>query len=250
MDYLNYLNLNELNNIDSALVSLMNYMNELKFKEDIRVMKNKLEIGRELRSLDFARKMKVYNLVADYCYVEFKDIKKYKGLFPLFACLKKDKTEYYVLIYDITDLGIITKDINTKEQLIRIEDFKQYYNDRIIVIKDKRQFVKKYSYLNEIKKLRKIASISGASLYVLCWVIAALIYACSPGEATNEMSKNEWLFVVFMLLILFAIFGPIYLISRFIFDDKKKKLEKEINTLGNDFLLVKLPIIEEEERLD
>ena len=125
------LDINNIKPILSGPIALMNYMNDLKYNEKLDKIKQKLEITRELHSIEFARKLKEYKLICDVKGLEYRDLKKED--FPFIACCKKKNEEMFFIIYDFTDDGVVTKDENKEEKLIGVIDFKEIFNERIIV---------------------------------------------------------------------------------------------------------------------
>lgn len=156
-----YLDIDSINAAESGPIALRNYLtylclkdekvkrtileNSKKIKEDFKNIKDNLEINREIRSIEFARKMKEYGFLAEMQFVDFKGLEKYKKSFPMFACLRNsDVKDLYVLIYDITSYGVVVKDEKYNDRVINLDSFKQAYFNRLIEVKDYSLFFKKY----------------------------------------------------------------------------------------------------------
>ena len=162
---MNYFYINNLKPLDSAILALKHYLVYLyendadvkksirnigKFKEDLINMKEKLELDKQIRSIAYARQMKEFGLIADMLNIEFDKIKDNFDKFPVFACLNNSKNEeVYVLVYDITNDGILTKDNNNNNILIKTTDFMKAYKNRIFFISDYKELKKKYYFLGK-----------------------------------------------------------------------------------------------------
>ena len=160
-----YFDINNLKPIDSAILALRNYIlylyeedesvkmsirNVKKFKEDLSNIKEKLELDKHIKSIEYARRMKEFGLIADMLNIEYDKLRENKKKFPIFACLKNNNNEeIYILVYDVTRNGIIVKDKDNTMKLIRIDDFKNAYKNRIFFISDYKQLLKKYYVCNK-----------------------------------------------------------------------------------------------------
>lgn len=223
-----YLDIYNIKPVDSGPISLMNYMNDLKHKEKISKIKEKFEITREFHSIEFAKKMQDYKLKCDIKNVVYSELKHNE--FPFIACCKNQKREeIFFLVYNITDDGIITKDHNYEEKLISIIDFKEIFNDRIIVFLDNKEFISKYSYSKE----RLITDIAGGISVISFAILDAIFEILSDvtdehSSSLENSNKKLYTIFVFTILIICGILFLTYLVFRLIYSYKQRKLDIKI----------------------
>lgn len=192
-----YFDVNSIKPVESAILSLRNYILYLyenneeirksirdinKFKEDLKNIKEKLEIDKHIKSIEYARRMKEFGLIADMLNIEYEQILDNKKYFPIFACLNNSNNEeIYVLIYDITNDGIKVKNKNNDFNLITKRDFKKVYKNRIFYISDFKPLMKKYNILPKdyksytSNKLFQFDDITGRDIAELCCAIIQIL---------------------------------------------------------------------------
>lgn len=157
---MNYFDINNIKPVDSAILALKNYLiylyendenvrksirNVAKFRDDLINIKEKLELDKHIRSIAYARQMKEFGLIADMLNIEYDKIMYNFDKLPVFACLNNSKNEeVYVLVFDITDDGILTKDNENNTRFISVSDFKKAYKNRLFFISDYSPLKKKY----------------------------------------------------------------------------------------------------------
>ena len=158
---MNIIDIDSIKALESGPICLRNYLaflcqkdievrvlfnsNNKKLKEDLKNLRDDLEIDRWVSPLEFARRIKDYGFMSEMIITDAKDISKYKDSFPLFACLKNDSNENILLyVHDINDEGIVIKDMNYNDALIDINDFTRAFRNRMIVIKEYKGFREKY----------------------------------------------------------------------------------------------------------
>ena len=178
MEYFDFYSLTP---IESAILSLKNYLMDLYekneevrksirniglFKSDLMYMKEKLELGKEIRSIEYARRMKEFGLIADMLNIEYDKILENKKIFPIFACIRNaERDEIYILVEDITKDGVLVKDKDKTLKIIRTEDFKKAYKNRLFFITDYKPLMKKYKICDKEydKYINKGISLDGLS---------------------------------------------------------------------------------------
>ncbi len=159
-----YFDINSITPIDSAILSLRNYLLYLynnndevwksivdaeAFKKDLKNMKEKLQLDKQIRSIAYARQMKEFGLIADMLNIGYDELFYNYDKFPYFACLRNENNEeVYTLIFDAKYEGFLTIDKNNKNKLIKTEDFKKAYKNRIFFISDYSPLMKKYGKYN------------------------------------------------------------------------------------------------------
>ena len=131
-NYLNYLCLKDIE------VRCLFQKNNKMLKEDLKYLREKLEIDRWVSALEFARRIKEFGFLSEMIMVDAKDISKHKKSFPVIASLINDNNENVLLyVTDINDEGIVIKDVN-------YNDVERVFTKRMIRIKDYSGFIKKY----------------------------------------------------------------------------------------------------------
>ena len=226
-----YLDINSIRPVLSGPIALRNYMNDLKYLEKVQTIKEKLEIGRELHSIEFARKLKDYRITADVKNAEYSELKRMD--FPFIACCKNlKKEELFFLVYDITDDGIVTKDENLEEKIIGVIDFKEIFNERIITIENNIEFIKKYSYSKEMHRLEIIECIAGGSAMIGLGILEALRDRDLEKDSKNNSKLT--LIVVLSLLGIIGILFVIFIIFNAIYNVKRRKLDIKMLELEID----------------
>lgn len=158
---MDYLNIDNINAVESGPICIKNFLtllcqkdarirdifksNNKKLKEDLKNLRENLEIDKYISAVEFARRIKEYGFMSEMIILDSNDISKHKELFPLFACLKNDYNEtVFLYICDINDKGIIVKDMNYNDMLIDYASFEKFFIRRMIAIKDYSEFIKKY----------------------------------------------------------------------------------------------------------
>lgn len=156
-----YLDIDTINALESGPNCLRNYLtflcqkdprvrnifknNNKDLKNDFKNIREKLDIGRGVSSIEFARRIKEYGFYSEMIITDTSDISKHKDSFPLFACLKNKNNEtIYLYVSGISAQGILVKDEKFNDAFIYNRIFEKAFNKRAIVIKDYSGFIKKY----------------------------------------------------------------------------------------------------------
>ena len=163
-----YLDIDTINVLESGPICLRNYLaflcqkdprvmkifksNNKDLEDDLKNIKERLDISRGVSSIEFARRIKEYGFLSEMIITDTSDISKHKDSFPLFACLKNKNNEtLYLFVTGISAQGILVKDEKFNDAFIYNRIFEKAFNKRAIVIKDYSGFIKKYGSKADLK---------------------------------------------------------------------------------------------------